>query len=502
MCIKVKNYAETVIGDDMDITCSLKKNTAVVKKVFEGADDIIFRGFQSGQRLCFMVYADNIVDGATIESAVLTNIMVRSSEKESISEINEQAIAVGETKKLYTFEEVFDAVLLGDTVVFTENDNAALEISTKNWPSRGIPKAENEAVFQGPNDAFTEQGSINTVLIRRRIRDTALKVKRMKCGRRSKTDVAVMYISGLAEESLVKKVITQIGNLDVDAVFDSGYLQQFVEKNSFSPFPQLQITERPDKAASALLEGRVAVVVDNSPTVIMVPAGLDMFFQASEDYYERWEIMSVLRLLRFIAGFVSYSLAGFYIAVTVFEPSMIPAQLAFKIAEGRTNVPLPTIAEVLIMEFAFELLREACIRLPSSAGSALGIVGGIIIGQAAVEAGIVGPAVVIIAAAGGICSFCIPNTGISASFRLIKYFVIAMSSFLGVFGFFVAQLLILSHLSALESYGMPYMYPFCTWKNDSDALNDSLIRAPIWLMKKRPAFASEKTRMKERKGGK
>jgi spore germination protein len=209
--------------------------------------------------------------------------------------------------------------------------------------------------------------------------------------------------------------------------------------------------------------------------------------------------MSLLRILRFIAAFISYSLPGLYIALTVFEPNMLPAQLTLKIAEGRSNVPFPTLVEVLIMEFAFELLREACIRLPSSAGSALGIVGGIIIGQAAVEAGIVGPVVVIIAAVAGICSFAVPNTGIVASFRLIKYFVIAASAFFGVFGFFMAQLLILSHLSKLESYGMPYMFPFCSADvGGYSDLKDSLIRVPLIFMKKRPIFAKQKVRMDER----
>jgi spore germination protein len=485
---------KTVIGDDMDITNSLDKNIKYIKDTFKGADDIIFREFKSGNKNCFMVYTDNIVSSDTIENAVLTNIMIRSTQNYNINSMNEDAVSVGETKKVYTFEEVFDAVLLGDTAIFTDSDNSALVISTKNWPSRGVPKAENEAVFQGPNDAFTEQGSTNTVLVRRRIRDTALKVKRMHCGKRSKTDVAVLYLKDVAKDELVQKVITQLENIDIDAVFDCGYVQQLIEKNIVSPFPQLQMTERPDKAASAVLEGRVVILVDNSPFAIMVPAGLNMFFQASEDYYERWEIMSLLRILRFIAAFISYSLPGLYIALTVFEPNMIPAQLALKIAEGRANVPFPTLVEVLIMELAFELLREACIRLPSSAGSALGIVGGIIIGQAAVEAGIVGPAVVIIAATAGICSFAIPNTGIVASFRLIKYFVIAASAFFGMFGFFMAQLLILSHLSMLESYGMPYLFPFCSAEAGGYSdLKDSLIRVPLIFMKKRPAFAKQET---------
>ncbi len=486
----------------VEIYKELSKNKEHIKNTFYGADDIVFKEFNNGTTKCFMVYTDNIVDSASIENAILTNIMVRGTTKQNIEEIEKHLISVGETELVESFEQIFDAVLLGDTVVLTDNDNKAIVVSTKGWPSRGIPETQTEIVVQGPKDAFTEQGSINTVLIRRRIRDIALKVKRIKCGRRSKTDIAVMYIKGIAKDEIVKNVIKQINSIDVDCILDSGYMEQFLEKRYKSPFPQLQLTERPDKAASAIYEGRVVVVVDNSPFVIILPSTLNIFFQSSEDYYERWEIMSCLRILRFFAAALSVALPGLYIALTVYRPDLIPTELALKISSGRTNVPFPTIAEVLIMETAFELLREAGVRLPSPMSSAFGIVGGIVIGSAAVDAGIVGPVVVIIAALSGICSFAVPNPAFVSSLRLAKYFIIFISTFMGLFGFYTSVFIILAHLASLESYGVPYLYPFCGGSvNGYTDFKDTLIRVPLKKMEKRPVFSkmSQKFRM-TRKG--
>jgi len=479
---------------------SFDENIQYLKNTFKGCDDIVFKYFKASDERCFMVYTDNIVDGAVIEEAVLTNLMFRVREGDGES-LEERGIAVGEVEESVDFEKIIDAVLLGDTAVLAEKSKAAFIISTKGWPSRGVPETETEMTVYGPKDAFTEQGSINTVLIRRRIRDTALKVKRMKCGRRSKTDIAVMYMEGIARDEVAAEAIGKIESLDVDMIIDSGYLQQFMEGNSLSPFPQLQLTERPDKAAAALYEGRVVIVVDNSPFVLIVPAVLNVFFQAAEDYYERWEIAAFLRVLRFAAAFAAATLPGFYIALTVFNPNMIPPSLALKIAAGRGNVPFPTIIEVLIMELAFELLREGGVRLPSPVSSAIGIVGGIIIGQAAVDAGIVGPMVVIVVALAGICSFVVPNNAMVSAIRLTKYFIIIMSSFMGMFGFCMSLMFILAHLCTLKSFGFPYMYPFCSGsENDYTDFKDSIIRKPLYMMKKRPVFAkfTQSKRMKGR----
>ena len=452
-----------------------------------------------------MVYTDNIVNGSAIEESILTNIMNRcriDGKKEGmLKRLNEEVIAIGEMTEVKTFQEIFDAVLLGDTILLMDGNDIALQASTKGFPSRGVSEAKTEVVVQGPKDAFTEIGATNIVLIRRRIRDTKLKVKRTKVGKRSKTDVAILYMEDIVRKEILQEVENRINQIDIDVILDSGYIDQLLENRWLSPFPQLQMTERPDKASSALLEGRVVIVIDNTPFVVIAPATLNVFFQAAEDYYDRWEIMSFIRLIRYCAGFLAVALPGLYIALTVFHPSMIPTNLALKIAETRQNIPFPAVGEILIMELAFELLREAGIRLPSPVSSTIGIVGGIIIGQAAVEAGIVSPSVVIVSALTGICTFVIPNIALVSGLRLTKYIVLLFSAILGLYGFWLALILMLIHMASLKSFHIPFLYPFCSASvNDYNDLEDSIFRLPLWFMKKRPIFSNDKHRQRE-KGG-
>ena len=491
------------------ISKNLEKNITIIENAFQNCGDIVKRRFFVGEKTdiaVYMIYTDNIVNGSAIEESILTNIMNRcriDGKKEGmLKRLNEEVIAIGEMNEVKTFQEIFDAVLLGDTILLMDENDIALQASTKGFPSRGVSEAKTEVVVQGPKDAFTEIGATNIVLIRRRIRDTKLKVKRTKVGKRSKTDVAILYMEDIVRKEILQEVEYRINQIDIDVILDSGYIDQLLENRWLSPFPQLQMTERPDKAASALLEGRVVIVIDNTPFVVIAPATLNVFFQASEDYYDRWEIMSFIRLIRYCAGFLAVALPGLYIALTVFHPSMLPTNLALKIAETRQNIPFPAVGEILIMELAFELLREAGIRLPSPVSSTIGIVGGIIIGQAAVEAGIVSPSVVIVSALTGICTFVIPNIALVSGLRLTKYIVLIFSAFLGLYGFWLALILMLIHMASLKSFHIPFLYPFCSASvNNYNDLEDSIFRLPLWFMKKRPIFSNDKHRQRE-KGGK
>ncbi len=491
------------------ISKNLEKNITIIENAFQNCGDIVKRRFFVGEKkdiAVYMIYTDNIVNGSAIEESILTNIMNRcriDGKKEGmLKRLNEEVIAIGEMNEVKTFQEIFDAVLLGDTILLMDENDIALQASTKGFPSRGVSEAKTEVVVQGPKDAFTEIGATNIVLIRRRIRDTKLKVKRTKVGKRSKTDVAILYMEDIVRREILQEVEYKINQIDIDVVLDSGYIDQLLENRWLSPFPQLQMTERPDKAASVLLEGRVVIVIDNTPFVVIAPATLNVFFQAAEDYYDRWEIMSFIRLIRYCAGFLAVALPGLYIALTVFHPSMLPTNLALKIAETRQNIPFPAVGEILIMELAFELLREAGIRLPSPVSSTIGIVGGIIIGQAAVEAGIVSPSVVIVSALTGICTFVIPNIALVSGLRLTKYIVLIFSAFLGLYGFWLALILMLIHMASLKSFHIPFLYPFCSASvNNYNDLEDSIFRLPLWFMKKRPIFSNDKHRQRE-KGGK
>lgn len=488
----------------MQLTKSLKENKAAINQALRDCGDIVQREFRigGGDGKLLMIYTDNIVDGEAIRESILENIMLdyHSEKTEGIlQKLLEEAIAIGEVKPINTVDAVCDGVLWGDTVLLMEGNDFALQATTKNFPNRGVSKAETEVVVQGPKDAFMEVMAFNIVLTRRRIRDPRLKLKRKKAGTRSRTDIALMYMEDLVRPELLRRVEDRLDKMNLDAVLDSGFVEQLMESRQYSPFPQIQMTERPDKTASALLEGRVVLLVDNTPYAILLPATLNTFFQAAEDYYDRWEIMSVIRFLRYVAAFFAVTLPGLYLAFAVYHPQLLPTGLALKIASTRGAIPFSVVGEVLIMEFAFELLREAGIRLPSPVSSTIGIVGGIIIGSAAVDAGIVSPVVVIVSALTGICTFVIPNVSIVSGLRLSKYLVIFFASVLGIFGVWAAILLLLAHLSSLTSYGIPYLYPFCSSSvNDDRDWEDSIFRLPLSKMKRRPIFTKPAER--QRKG--
>ena len=480
----------------MQLTKSLQENTAALKKALRDCGDIVWREFRigGGDRL-LMLYTDNIVDGEAIRESILETLMLdyqkpQGEEGGLLQKLLEEAVAIGEVQKINTVAAACDAVLWGDTVLLMEGNDFALQATTKKFPNRGVAKAETEVVVQGPKDAFMEVMAFNIVLTRRRIRDPKLKLKRKKAGKRSRTDVALMYMEDVVRPELLRKVEERLDNMELDAVLDSGFVEQLLEQRQYSPFPQLQMTERPDKTAAALLEGRIVLLVDNTPYAILLPATLNTFFQAAEDYYDRWEIMSFIRLIRYVAAFFAVTLPGLYLAFAVYHPQLLPTGLALKVASTRGAIPFSVIGEVLLMELAFELLREAGIRLPSPVSSTIGIVGGIIIGSAAVEAGIVSPVVVIVSALTGICTFVIPNVSIVSGLRLSKYLVIFLASVFGIFGVWAALLLLLAHLASLTSYGIPYLYPFCSSSVNGDAdWEDSIFRLPLSKLKRRSIFA-------------
>lgn len=478
----------------MQLTKNLEQNKAAIGEALRDCGDIVQREFLvGGGGRVLMLFTDNIVDGEAIRESILETVMLdyQNEKQEGLLEaLLEQAIAIGDVKKIMTVEEVCDGVLWGDTILLMEGDDFALQATTKKFPNRGVSKAETEVVVQGPKDAFMEVMAFNIVLTRRRIRDSKLKLKRKKAGQRTKTDIAIMYMEDLVRPEVLSQVGKQLDGMEIDGLLDSGSIEQLLERRKYSPFPQLQMTERPDKTAAALLEGRVVLLADNTPYAILLPATLNTFFQAAEDYYERWEIMSFVRFIRFAAAFFAVTLPGLYIAFAVYHPQLMPTALALKVASTRGAIPFSVIGEVLIMELAFELLREAGIRLPSPVSSTIGIVGGIIIGSAAVEAGIVSPVVVIVAALTGTCTFVIPNVSIVSGLRLSKYLVIALASVFGMFGVWAALLLLLGHLSSLTSYGIPYLYPFCSSSINHDRdWEDSIFRLPLPKRAGRPIFA-------------
>lgn len=472
----------------MEIFNSLDKNIAYMENAFENCGDVVKRRLPVGNGCrIYVIYIDDMASRETIEKNVLQSLMLSirtaypDGEIDGISTmrlLTDRGITTADIKECTNMETAVNDVLSGNTAVFFDGIGTAVIISSKGFPKRSVDKPDTEAVVMGPQEGFTESLRTNTVLIRRRIKTPLLKCEQRVIGEKTKTDAAIMYIEGNVRASLLSDIREKLNSIkDVD-ILDSGYIEQLIEDSRYSPFPQIQLTERPDKTASALLEGRVAVIVDTSPFVLLLPAVLASFYQSAEDYYERWEIMSFIRIIRYICGFFALALPAFYIAVTLFHPSMIPTDLALRLSGGRDPVPVNTVFEVVLLELIFEALREAGIRLPQAIGSTLGIVGGIIIGQAAVDAGLISPMVVIVVSLTGICSFAIPNIALVSAFRLLKYFMIALSAAFGMLGFTIGIFAVLVHLCSLKSFGKPYIAPFNS-NSLKSALRDTIVRLPL-----------------------
>lgn len=473
----------------------LEENVKKLKEIFKDCDDVIFRDFKVGveQSEEFVaIQIDGLANKELVNDYVLKPLMleVREVEPENVKDrlfkiTKEGAISATEIKVVHDLQEAVVSILSGDTALLISGYDKIIIIGSKGPPTRGVSQAESETVVRGPRDGFVEVARFNSALIRRRIRDPKLKLKNAQVGERSKTDIAILYIEDIANPYLVKEVIKRIEKIKIDAILESAFVEQLIEDNHFSPFPQMESTERPDAAAAALYQGRVVIVVDNTPFCLVVPATLMTFLQAPEDYFQRWPIISLARIIRYLAVLISLLGPALYIALVSYHPGLLPTRLALYIGASRINVPFPAFIEAFIMEITIELLREAGSRMSGPIGTTISIVGGLVIGQAAVEAGIVSPLMVIVVAVTAISSFMIPNFGFASAFRILRFVVMALASILGLYGIVLGLIIITTHLVKLTSFGVPYMTPFTTLGRTVSDLKDTVIKVPLVKMRER-----------------
>lgn len=484
------------------VSKSLAENIARMEVLFDTCDDIKKKQMNLGIHKdvpCYLTFIEVAVDMGN--SALLELLKyLRSAEKEEIyAALSRNALGISDATYFETIEDAGDGLLTGEAILFVDGFDKAVKIPDDGYPNMGVGKAESEKVVRGSNEGFTDSVKQNAALIRKRIRSPRVKVKQKKLGVRSNTNVYLVYMDELVYPGLLSEIERRLGRFEIDGVLDSGVIEQLTEERWRSPFPQFQTTERPDRAAMAVLEGRVILLSDNSPVGLVLPTDYNSFIKTSDDYYNRWEIASFERLLRYVASFFAMTLPGLYLALTNFHTQILPTTLLLSFAEARAGVPFPAVVEVLIMELSFELLREAGVRLPGTMGNTIGIVGGLIIGQAAVEANLVSPIVVIVIAFTALCSFAVPSEGFATAFRLLKFFFIAACAWLGFFGFLAGLLAVLIHLSQLKSFGIPYLMPFVGADvNDYEDERDFLWREPLHRLKMRPVYAKSSQRRKLR----
>lgn len=392
------------MGEKTPVYETVRKNEEYIRKQCEDCADIIIRPMRLGDERkveCLVVYLEVAVSNMMLEDSVIGKLINHFWEippgkmKEFLKD---NSLGISDVKELPTLEEAMGAMLAGNAIFFMDGYDRAIKIASKGYPSMGVGQAQTEKVLRGSKEGFTDSVKINSALIRKRLKDTRMKVVERQMGIRSNTMLQLLYVDDLVQEDLLDEIQKRLDEFEIDGIFDSGMVEQLTEEVWYSPFPQFQATERPDRAAMELLEGRVVLLCDNSPMALLLPTTFHSFMTSSEDMYNRFEMVSFIQMLRYLAVMTATLLPGLYLAVIRFHTQILPANLILSFAEARSGVPFSSIVELIFLELSFELIREAGVRMPGSLGSTIGIVGGLIVGQAAVTANLVSPIVVIIVA--------------------------------------------------------------------------------------------------------
>ncbi|MED4227198.1 spore germination protein [Neobacillus cucumis] len=475
-------------------------NVQQVKEKLGSSGDLINRFIQHNEnKYAFaVIHIDGISSTKIIQEHILEPLLTYKSvlDAGSLQDELEQTIAISNIKVKKTLEEVLSAIVSGSTVILIDGDTTALVLDTKEIESRSITEPTTQTVIRGPKDSFTENIRTNTALVRGRIQSPNLRLDSMKIGEVTQTSVEIMYIKGIANDSIVKEVKQRLKNIEIDGVLESSYVENFIKDDKHTPFPMVQNTERPDVVAGNLLEGRIAIFIGGTPYVLVVPVTFTQLFQSSEDYYQNQYIGSFLRLLRLGAFLLALYAPAVYIAMITHHQALVPTVLLVSIAAQREAIPFPAIIEAFIMEMTFEVLREAGIRMPRAVGSALSIVGALILGQAAVDAGFVSAAMVIIVSVTAIASFALPNYNLGITARILRFLLLVVASYAGLYGVLAASLIIGMHMCGLNSFGVPYLYPVAPFRLKEQ--KDVLFRFSIENIVNQPSKAKGKKNIRMR----
>jgi spore germination protein KA len=490
---------QAAVHSEDHIQESLSVNLDIIRQKTGNSSDVVVRHLKMGRdsdNKTAIVYIEGIVDNQSIQEFLLQSMMKDDNKEKLIRDdaldlISEDMMSVGNVSSFNTWDDLFSSLMAGDTLVLVDGIAKALSASTKGGEKRPISESTTQMVVRGPRGAFTESIGTNTSMVRRIIKTPDLWMESFKVGRVTKTDVTLMYIHGIANDQVIEEVRQRLNKIDIDSILESGYIEQFIEDQTMTPFPTIFNTERPDVVAGNLFEGRIAIFVDGTPFVLIAPAVFIQFFQSAEDYYVRYDIATSIRLLRILMFFISLIAPATFVAVTTFHQEMVPTTLIVAIAAQREAVPFPGFVEALLMEITFEILREAGIRLPKAIGSAVSIVGALVIGQAAVQASIVSPAMVIIVSITAIASFATPSFDMAISVRLLRFLFMIGAATFGFYGIILILLMMVVHLCSLRSFGVPYMAPFAPFTPVNNG--DTFIRLPWWTLRQRPRLISANT---------
>jgi spore germination protein KA len=484
------------------ISEDLAHNLYSIKHIFAQCSDIIIREFKIGidqQIEVFLVMVDGLTDKSAVHDNLIKALLLshyKINKRNALPIVEQCVLSLASIAKTKTFEKTVHAILAGDTALFIDGSDTVIIASLRAWESRGVEEPDTEAVVRGPRAGFVETLRNNTALLRRYIRNPNLKIEVMNIGTQTKTDVCIIYIKGIVDEKIVQEVKLRLSKIEIDSILESGYIESFIEDAPFSIFPTVGNSEKPDVISAKLLEGRVAILVDGTPFVLTIPYLFVEAFQSSEDYYLRPYYATFIRLLRWLSFSIAVFLPSVYVALTTFHQEILPPSLMLSIAAAQEGTPFPAAFEAILMQIIYEILKEAGVRLPRPVGQAISIVGALVIGEAAVTAGLIGAPMVVIVALTAISSFVVPSLGdVNVMVRLG---LLILSGFSGLYGVIMGFIVILIHQCSLRSFGIPYMSPIAPG-NLSD-MKDVFIRVPWWAMLTRPTFFATKNRKRQKYG--
>ncbi len=481
--------------ENKKIALNIEENIEEFNRIFKNDIDFLVRRFSLfGSRPAALLCLKSLVGKEEIERDIVKPLQdSKLPIDQSIHEIDyilNSVLYYSDVKIVADVSPLIQSLTLGKAIILVNGYSEALELDAKKPEKRAIEQPETERVVRGARDGFIEQLGTNVALLRYRLPVPEFRIESTEVGTRTRSKVAVCYMEDIANETLVQEVKERIDAINMDGILDAGYVEQFIQDTPWSPFPQIQNTERPDKVIGNILEGRVAILVEGSPFALIAPATFNQFYQTSEDYNDRWIISSVIRTIRILALIFSLTFSSFYVTVLSFHPELIPGKFVVAASSGRHGVPFPVFIEVLVMEMAMEILREATVRMPQQVGGALSIVGVLVVGQAAVQAGFVSPITVVIIAMSTIGSFATPSYNAATAFRMLRFVLIILAGILGLLGLVLGLIIILNHMLCLRSFGVPYMVPFSP--GSAKGMRDSVIRSPFAWLKERPPSINPK----------
>lgn len=440
--------------------------------------DVVTRTFVCGQAACAIVYLQGMASEKSIDQFILEPLQQAEGEMEGepLEGIRARLVSVGEVEQCALLREISRGILDGRTLLLVDGCDQGLLLATQGYPHRSVERTHTESVVLGPQEGFVENLRTNITLIRRIVRSEALIGETLSLGTALPTQASLMYLDGVARSELVDELKRRIQAMDAPVCPGTGELMQRIEDNPHSLLPQILETERPDRAARALCDGQLVLLVDGSPYALIAPVTLFHLLHAPDDTFMRWQYGSFVRVIRFLGVILSLLLPGVYVALTLFHPHMIPMGLLTSIAETRADVPFPILVEILIMEGSFYLINEAGTRIPSLIGPTIGIVGALILGQAAVAASIISPILIIVVALTGLGNYAVPNYGMSIGLQILRLGFILAGALMGVYGIILTGSAALCYLAGMRSLGQPYLAPIAPWRPHNP---DLMLRLPL-----------------------